>query len=192
VLFPSAYAFPVPFVRGIRDFEVDREDTSLHPKIIVSAYGDLLAQINEHERPESLKLLPGALPESLLPFPEETIRHALAIYLLHQDYIEERDIIEDAYSFLDNFIPDEEYELFLSLQRSMEEKDRTGPGPERWNRDLSYTMSLLRIRTRKMKKRRKHASQELKALRRIIGLPDKVFLHGDDDAEEALELELNL
>ena len=171
---------------------MDREDTSLHPKSIVSAYGDILAQINEHERPESLKLLPGALPESLLPFPQEAIRHALAIYLLHQDYIEERDIIEDAYSFLDNFIPDEEYGLFLSLQASMEEKDRTGPGPGRWNQDLSYTMSLLRIRTRKMKKRRKQASQELKSLRRIIGLPDKIFLLSDDDAEEAKEMELEL
>ena len=172
---------------------MDREDTSLHLKSIVSAYCDLLAQVNEHERPESLKLLPGALPESLLPFPQETIRHALAIYLLHQDYIEERDIIEDAYSFLDNFIPDEEYELFFSLQTSMEEKDHAEPGPGgRWNRDISYTMSLLRIRTKRMKKRRKQASQELKALRRIIGLPDKIFLQGDDEAEEALELELNL
>ena len=172
--------------------EVDREDTSLHPKSIVSAYGDLLAQINEHERPESLKLLPGALPESLLPFTQETIRHALAIYLLHQDYIEDRDIIEDAYSFLDNFIPDEEYELFLSLQASMEEKDRAESGPGGWNRDLSYTMSLLRLRTKRMKKRRKHAAQELRALRRIIGLPDKIFVQSDEDAEEALELELNL
>lgn len=171
---------------------MDREDATLHPKSIVSAYGDLLAQINEHERPESLKLLPEALPESLLPFPQGTIRHALAIYLLHQDYIEERDIIEDAYSFLDNFIPDEEYELFLSLQASMEEKDRAEPWPGRWNRDISYTMSLLRIRTRKMKKRRKHAAQELKALRRIIGLPDEIFVHSDEDVEEALELELNL
>lgn len=172
--------------------EVNREDTSLHPKNIVSAYGDLLAQINEQEKPEALKLLPGALPEVLLPFPQETIRHALAIYLLHQDYIEERDIIEDAYAFLDNFIPDEEYELFLSLQASMEEKERADLGPTRWNRDFSYTMTLLRIRTKSMKKRRKHASQELKALRRIIGLPDKIFLHSEDDAEEALELELNL
>jgi len=171
---------------------VDREDTSLHPKIIVSAYGDLLAQINEHERPVSLKLLPGALPESLLPFPQETIRHALAIYLLHQDYVEERDIIEDAYSFLDNFIPDEEYELFLSLQASMEEKDRAESVPGGWNQDISYTMSLLRIRTKRMKKRRKHAAQELRALRRIIGLPDKIFIQSDEDAEEALELELNL
>ena len=171
---------------------MDREDTSLHPKNIVSAYGELLAQINEQEKPEALKLLPGALPEVLLPFPKETIRHALAIYLLHQDYIEERDIIEDAYAFLDNFIPAEEYELFLSLQESMEEKDRADAGPMKWNRDLSYAMTLLRIRTKGMKKRRKHASQELRALRRIIGLPDKIFLHSEDDVEEALELELNL
>ncbi|MCA9810182.1 MAG: hypothetical protein KC473_07570, partial [Candidatus Dadabacteria bacterium] len=61
-----------------------------------------------------------------------------------------------------------------------------------WNRDLSYTMSLLRMRTKRMKKRRKQAAQELRALRRIIGLPDKIFVQSDEDAEEALELELNL
>jgi hypothetical protein len=43
-----------------------------------------------------------------------------------------------------------------------------------------------------MKKRRKHAAQELRSLRRIIGLPDKAFPQDDEDSDEALELELNL
>ena len=43
-----------------------------------------------------------------------------------------------------------------------------------------------------MKKRRKHSSQELKSLRRIIGLPGKIYPHSDEEAEEMLELELNL
>jgi hypothetical protein len=53
-------------------------------------------------------------------------------------------------------------------------------------------MILLRMRMKRLKKRKKHAAQELKSLRRIIGLPDKVFPHGDDEADEAQELELNL
>ena len=168
------------------------ENTSLHPKKIVSEYGDLLTLINERENPEPLKILPNALPESLLPFPQTTIRHALAIYLLHQDYIEEREIIEDAYAFLNNFIPDEEYSLFLSLQNSMSAKGRLDCGAWIGDTDLSYAMILLRMRTRRMKKRKKHAAQELKSLRRIIGLPDMVLPQGDEDADEAQELELNL
>ncbi|MEW6146275.1 MAG: hypothetical protein AB1598_14775 [Thermodesulfobacteriota bacterium] len=168
------------------------ENASIHPKKIVSEYGDLLSLINEQENPEPLKVLPGALPESLLPYPQTTIRHALSIYLLHQDYIEEREIIEDAYTFLDNFIPDEEYSLFRSLQNSMSEKGRLDYTGWIGDTDLSYAMILLRMRTRRMKKRKKHAAQEIKSLRRIMGLPDKIFPHGEDEADEGQELELNL
>jgi len=173
-------------------FIVQTENANLHPKKIVSEYGDLLSLINEEDNPEPLKILPGALPESLLPFPQTVIRHALSIYLLHQDYIEERDIIEDAYTFLDNFIPDEEYGLFRSLQTTMSAKGRLDYSGWVGDTDLSYAMILLRIRTRRLKKRKKHAAQELKSLRRIIGLPDKIFPQGDDEADEAQELELNL
>jgi hypothetical protein len=171
---------------------VQTENASIHPKKIVSEYGDLLSLINEQENPEPLKVLPGALPESLLPFPQTTIRHALSIYLLHQDYIEEREIIEDAYTFLDNFIPDEEYSLFRTLQNSMSEKRRLDYAGWTGDTDLSYAMILLRMRTRRMKKRKKHAAQELRSLRRIMGLPDKIFPHGEDEADEGQELELNL
>ena len=168
------------------------ENANLHPKKIVSEYGDLLSLINERDNPDQLKILPGALPESLLPFPQTMIRHALSIFLLHQDYIEDRDIIEDAYAFLDNFIPDEEYNLFRSLQGKMSSRGRLGPLDSVDDTDLSYAMILLRMRTRRMKKRRKHASQELRSLRRIIGLPDKVFPQYEDESDETLELELNL
>ncbi len=188
----AAFRLFIPAHRRLRDFIVQTENVNLHPKKIVSEYGDLLSLINEEDNPELLKILPGALPESLLPFPQTVIRHALSIYLLHQDYIEERDIIEDAYTFLDNFIPDEEYSLFRSLQTTMSAKGRLDyPG---WvgDTDLSEAMILLRVRTRRLKKRKKHAAQELKSLRRIIGLPDKIFPQGDDEADEAQELELNL
>jgi hypothetical protein len=171
---------------------VQTENASIHPKKIVSEYGDLLSLINEQENPEPLKVLPGALPESLLPYPQATIRHALSIYLLHQDYIEEREIIEDAYTFLDNFIPDEEYSLFRSLQNSMSAKGRLDYTGWIGDTDLSYAMILLRMRTRRMKKRKKHAAHELRSLRRIMGLPDKIFPHGEEEADEGQELELNL
>ena len=182
----------IPVYQRPRNFILQTENANLHPKKIVSEYGDLLSLINEQDNPESLKILPGALPESILPFPQTTIRHALSIFLLHQDYIEEREIIEDAYAFLDNFIPDEEYNLFRSLQGKMSSKGRLDPGGSIDDTDLSYAMILLRMRTRRMKKRRKHAAQELRSLRRIIGLPDKAFPQDDEDADEVLELELNL
>lgn len=171
---------------------MNTEETGLHPKTIVAAYGDLLALINEQDKPRALNILPGALPESALPYPQTTIRHALAIYLLHQDYVEDREILEDAYTFLDNFIPDEEYDSFLSLQNSIETTGRLDYRSIDRDYDLSYTMILLKTRTGAMKKRRKRASQELKSLRRIMGLPDKAPSYGDEEAEETLELRLNL
>jgi hypothetical protein len=188
----AAFGLFISAHRRLRDFIVQTENVNLHPKKIVSEYGDLLSLINEEDNPELLKILPGALPESLLPFPQTVIRHALSIYLLHQDYIEERDIIEDAYTFLDNFIPDEEYSLFRSLQTTMSAKGRLDYAGWAGDTDLSEAMILLRVRTRRLKKRKKHAAQELKSLRRIIGLPDKIFPQGEDEADEAQELELNL
>ena len=117
--------FPDP-----REALVSKKEINLHPKTIVSAYADQLALINEKDTPEPLKLLPAALPESILPFPQATIRHALAIFLLHRDYIAKRDMIEDAYTYLDNFIPEEEYSLYRSLQSSMAKKERLLTGDE--------------------------------------------------------------
>jgi len=171
---------------------VSREQNNLHPKTIVSAYADRLALINEKDVPEPLKLLPAALPESLLPFPSTTIRHALAIFLLHRDYIGKRDMIEDAYTYLDNFIPEEEYRLYCSLQSSMAKKGRLLSGDEEEKRGISNTMRMLKIRTKLIKKRRKHSIQELRSLRRIIGLPDRLSPYGEEDMEEALELEFNV
>lgn len=172
---------------------MSKENTSLHPKTIVSAYADQLALINEKDVAEPLKLLPAALPESMLPFPQTTIRHALALYLLHRDYIQKRDMIEDAYTYLDNFIPEEEYNLYRSLQASMANKERlSGSGGEDEVRRLSDTMRMLKIRTKLMKRRRKHSIRELRSLRRIIGLPDRMLAYGEEEREEARELELNL
>ncbi len=172
------------------------ENTNLHPRDIVSAYADLLSTINENEEPEPLKLIPFALPESLLPFPSKTIRHALAIYLLHQNYTEQRKIIEDAYSYLDNFIPDEEYNLFHSLQASMSIK---GPIKKRVNNSaiqMLDIMNRLRIRTQNIRIRKEESIEELNSLRRIMNLPDNISELDSDEIGsingEVQELRLNL
>lgn len=175
-----------------REELVSRREINLNPKTIVSAYADQLALISEKSAPEPLKLMPAALPESVLPFPPTTIRHALALFLLHQDYIDKRDMIEDAYTYLDNFIPEEEYNLYHSLQRSMANKERLLTGDEEETRSLSNTMRMLKIRTKLIKKRRKHSIQELRSLRRIIGLPDRLSPYGEEVMEEVLELEFNM
>ena len=172
------------------------ENTNLHPRDIVSAYADLLASIKENNEPEPLKLIPFALPESLLPYPSKTIRHALAIYLLHQNYKEQRDIIEDAYIYLDNFMPDDEYNSFHSLQSSMSSH---GNLQER-NHDNAIqaldTMNRLRIRTQNIRIRKEESIEELNSLRRIMDLPDTLLeFDADDinsDQEEIQELRLNL
>jgi len=143
-----------------------------------------------------LKLIPLALPESLLPFPSKTIRHALAIYLLHQNFKEQRNVIEDAYIYLDNFIPDEEYNFFYSLQASMSIKGRLEERVNDRNIKMLETMNGLRLRTQNIRTRKEKSIEELNALRRIMNLPDdisKIDINEFDSAqEEVQELALNL
>lgn len=147
--------------------------TYIHPKNVVSAYADLLEIVNEQGEPKPLTILPLALPESALPFPLLTIRHALAIFLLHEKYIEQRDIIEDAYSYLDNFIPDEEYEMFNSLQESISKKEHREYSNGAKPAHISDTMKRLQIRTRTIRERTTKSTQELNSLRRIMGISDE-------------------
>jgi hypothetical protein len=161
----------------------------------VSAYADLLSNIKENREPEPLKLIPLALPESLLPFPSQTIRHALAIYLLHHNYTKQRDIIEDAYLYLDNFIPDEEYNLFYSLQSSM--GSRTEPNKNSDNNVVHMLdiMKRLRMRTEGIRTRKEESLEELNALRRIMDLPDNLTdtdIEEDSSYGEVQELGLNI
>ncbi|MFA9407329.1 MAG: hypothetical protein ACERKJ_00670 [Candidatus Dadabacteria bacterium] len=143
-----------------------------------------------------MKLIPLALPESLLPFPSKTIRHALAIYLLHQNFKEQRNVIEDAYIYLDNFIPDEEYNLFHSLQASMSTKGRLEERANDRNIKMLETMNGLRLRTQNIRTRKEESIEELNALRRIMNLPDDIsesdINEFDSAQEEVQELALNL
>lgn len=171
------------------------ENTNLHPREIVSAYADLLANLKEKEEPEPLKIIPSAIPESLLPFPPQTIRHALAIYLLHQNYAKQRDIIEDAYLYLDNFIPDKEYNLFHSLQSSM--GNRTKPNKNSDNKVVHMLdiMKRLRMRTEGIRTRKEESLEELNALRRIMDLHDNLVdtdIEEDSSYGEVQELGLNI
>ena len=167
------------------------ENNILHPREIVSAYADILASINENRESEQLSIIPLALPESLLPFPYKTIKHALAIYLLHQNYNDQRAAIEEAYIFLDNFIPDEEYSLFLMLQSS---KERMGYKSNII--EMLDIMNRLQVRTQSINICKEESIEELNALRRIMNLPDS--LPGTEsnkitsDYENTQELRLNI
>ncbi|TFG76983.1 MAG: hypothetical protein E4H21_04855 [Thermodesulfobacteriales bacterium] len=131
-----------------------------------------------------------------MPFPSKTIRHALAIYLLHQNFKEQRNVIEDAYIYLDNFIPDEEYNLFHSLQVSMSIKGRLQDRANDGNIRMLETMNRLRMRTQNIRIRKEESIEELNALRRIMNLPDDIseidINEFDSAQEEVQELALNL
>lgn len=170
---------------------MNSKNNVLHPRKIVSAYADLIASINESTDSKLLTIIPMALPESLLPFPYKTIKHALAIYLLHQNYNEQREIIEDAYIYLDNFIPDDEYSLFLMLQSSRDHRERKSKVIE-----MLDIMNRLRTRTQSMNIRKEESLEELNALRRIMDLPDNLSNiennKTNSDYEKPQELRLNI
>ncbi|MEM7008232.1 MAG: hypothetical protein AAF462_03780 [Thermodesulfobacteriota bacterium] len=162
----------------------------MHPREIVSSYANLLGSINENNDSEPLSIIPNALPESLLPFESKTIRHALAIYLLHQNYNQQREIIEEAYLYLDNFIPDEEYKLFLALQSSKEGLESSSPV------ETIDRMNRLRMRTQSINIKKEESIEELNALRRIMNLPDNLSSFDGDqlaaDQEKVQELQFNI
>jgi hypothetical protein len=181
--------------RLARNFNLTTENTNIHPREIVSAYADLLANMNEKKEPEPLKIIPLALPESLLPFPPQTIRHALAIYLLHHNYAKQRAIIEDAYLYLDNFIPDEEYCLFQSLQSSMGNKAEPNTKSDNKVVHMLDIMKRLRMRTEDIRTKKEESLEELNALRRIMDLPDNLVdtdIEEDSSYGEVQELGLNI
>ena len=140
---------------------------------IVIAFGDIL----EREDVEELTLVPSALPESVLPFPKGVIRHAIAQLLLRETSPDRRSILEEAYLFLDNFISDQEYELFYPLDASIRDARTDNPDdPSRVEEIISKNIQLVQMINEKvesMKLRNAQANEELRSLRRIIGLPDE-------------------
>jgi len=140
---------------------------------IVIAFGDIL----EREDVEELTLVPSALPESLLPFPKGVIRHAIAQLLLRETSQDRRSILEEAYLYLDNFISDQEYELFYPLDTSIRDaRTDNSDDPGRVEEIISKNTQLVQMINEKvesMKLRNAQANEELRSLRRIIGLPDE-------------------
>jgi len=140
---------------------------------IVIAFGDIL----EREDVEELALVPSALPESQLPFPKGVIRHAIAQLLLRETSPDRRSILEEAYLYLDNFISDQEYELFYPLDTSIRDaRTDNSDDPGRVEEIISKNTQLVQMINEKvesMKLRNAQANEELRSLRRIIGLPDE-------------------
>ena len=140
---------------------------------IVIAFGDIL----EREDVEELTLVPSALPESLLPFPKGVIRHAIAQLLLRETSQDRRSILEEAYLYLDNFISDQEYELFYPLDTSIRDartdnSDNPGSVEEIISKNTQLVQTI-NEKVESMKLRNAQANEELRSLRRIIGLPDE-------------------
>lgn len=97
---------------------------------------------------------------------------------------------------MDNFIPDEEYNLFHSLQASMSIKGRLQDRANDGNIRMLETMNRLRMRTQNIRIRKEESIEELNALRRIMNLPDDIseidINEFDSAQEEVQELALNL
>ncbi len=166
-----------------------QKQEGLHPGEVLSKYGEVLELIKRGKGARALNILPWALPESMLPYSVGVIRHAMGIYLLHEDYIGEREIIEEAYRFLDNFIPDEEYDKYRFVRDMMSRRGRISYVSEGDRESMSDILRELRVRSKKMKQSRKRTKQELKSLRRIIGVPeDMALLEGEErDKEKRIE-----
>lgn len=148
-------------------------DESREFRDIVIAFGDVL----EREDAEELTLVPSALPESLLPFPKGVIRHAIAQLLLRETSPDRRSILEEAYLYLDNFISDQEYKLFYPLDTSIRDaRTDNSDDPGRVEEIISKNTQLMQMINEKVesiKLRNAQANEELRSLRRIIGLPDE-------------------
>jgi hypothetical protein len=143
---------------------------------IVIAFGNVL----EQEDIEELTLVPSALPESLLPYPKSVIRHAIVQLLLKETSFDRRSILEEAYLYLDNFIPNQEYELFYPLDASIRAArgDSQADNSQEIAEIVSKNTELMqKVNTtiESIKNRTEQANEELKALRRISGLPNEKF-----------------
>jgi len=148
------------------------------PRDVVLAFAELL----QREDYEPSGSAPSALPQSLLPFPKNVIRHAIALLLLSEKRMDRRKVLEEAYLYLDRFIPDDEFELFYSFGRPLSEGTASdGTVKESQPIHPTYGISQKVEKTIKaMRDRRDQAMEEVRALRRIMGLVDDL----SDLAEE--------
>jgi len=85
--------------------------------------------------------------------------------------------LEEAYLYLDNFISDQEYELFYPLDTSIRDartdnSDNPGSVEEIISKNTQL-VQMINEKVESMKLRNAQANEELRSLRRIIGLPDE-------------------
>lgn len=149
---------------------MDDTERDQKPRDIVLAFAELL----QREDYEPSGSVPPALPQSLLPFPKDVIRHALALLLLSEKNRDRRKVLEEAYLYLDHFISDEECELFYSFDKPFREgstpvdlvkKAQSISQSDGISQKVKATINIMRVRG-------EQALEEIRALRRIMGLPD--------------------
>lgn len=137
---------------------------------IVKAFAEVL----DRDDLEPLDLVPSALPESLLRYPKSLIRRSIALLLLEEIDMDRRQILEESYLFLDNFIADQDYKLFYSYDKSTDDIPQS-KNLERKPLNLPSKAEVMKKAERTnqcIKERWEQALEEIKVLRRIMGLSD--------------------
>jgi len=136
---------------------------------IIQAYGKVLLT-----KPERLLFtVPSALPESILPFPKQVIRKALAQVLLVWELDSDiRDKLESGYLLLDDFIGDSDYSVLLEYEKQVlaivDAKD-----DENLKKTIQENPEILQMAKKVQKNKkinRNDKSADINALRRMVGI----------------------
>ncbi|HWP91091.1 MAG TPA: hypothetical protein VNN20_02695 [Thermodesulfobacteriota bacterium] len=137
---------------------------------IVKAFAEVL----DRDDLEPLDSVPSALPESLLRYPKNLIRRSIALLLLEETDMDRRQILEESYLFLDNFISDQDYKLFYFYDKSTDDIAQS-QNLERKPLNLPSKAEVMKKAQRtnqRLRERWEQALEEIKVFRRIMGLPD--------------------
>lgn len=136
---------------------------------IIQAYGKVLLT-----KPERLLFtVPSALPESILPFPKQVIRKALAQVLLVWELDTDiRDKLESGYLLLDDFIGDSDYSVLLEYEKQVlaivDAKD-----DENLKKTIQENPEILQMAKKVQKNKkinRNEKNADINALRRMVGI----------------------
>ncbi len=137
---------------------------------IVKAFAEVL----DRDDLEPLDSVPSALPESLLRYPKNLIRRSIALLLLEETDMDRRQILEESYLFLDNFIADQDYKLFYFYDKSTDDIPQS-QSLERKPLSLPSKAEVMKEAQRtnqRIRERWEQALEEIKVFRRIMGLSD--------------------
>ena len=135
---------------------------------IIQAYGRVLLT-----KPERLMFtVPSALPESILPFPKETIRKAIAQVLLSWELDADiRNKLESGYMLLDDFIADSDFSALHEYEKEVlaivDARD-----DETLKKTIQDNPDILQMAKKVQKNKkisRNEKSADINALRRMTG-----------------------